>query len=60
MVEIQTSPRFICVTHFSEPSRASMAITAQAWRVSSRGSSGVGRRGAVLVSVPKKMVREAA
>ena len=37
-----------------------MAITAQAYFVSSRGSSFVGWRGALLVSVPKKMVFVAA
>src|SRR6516164_311367 len=59
MPPFQTSPGLIWVTHFSEPSRASMAMAEQAYLVSSRGSSLVGCRGALLVSVPKKMVREA-
>src|SRR5262245_15585473 len=54
------SPGLICVTHFSRPLAASMAMTAQAYLVSSRWSSFVGRRGALLVSVPKKIVFVAA
>src|SRR5262249_34504721 len=40
--------------------RTSKAITAQDSRVDIRGSSSVGRRGAVLTSVPKKIVPESA
>src|SRR5688572_10714514 len=56
----QMSPGLICVTHFSEPSRTFTAITAHDSRVSSRGLSLVGRRGAVLTSVPKNIVPDSA
>src|SRR5881394_470619 len=55
-----TSPLLICVIHFSEPSPIFTAITAHDSRVSSRGLSFVGRRGAVLTSVPKKIVPDSA
>ena len=51
------APGFTCVTQRSAPSRASRAITAHAYRVSSRGSSFVGRRGELFVSVPKSKTR---
>ena len=57
---VQTSPGLICVTHRSVPSRTSSAMTAHDSRVWSRGSSAVGRRGAVLTSVPKKIVPDSA
>src|SRR5262245_41146085 len=60
MALVHTSPGLICVTHFSAPLRASRAITAQDSRVDIRESSAVGRRGAVLTSVPKKIVPESA
>ena len=60
MALIQTSPGLIWVTHRSDPSRTSSAITPHDSRVPSFGSSAVGRRGAVLTSVPKKIVPESA
>ncbi len=56
MALVQMSPGLICVTHFSVPLRTSSAMIAHDSGVSRRGSSGVGRRGAVLTSVPKKIV----
>src|SRR5262245_63873940 len=56
MALVHTSPGLICVAHFSVPSRTFRAMTAHDSRVCSRGSSLVGRRGAVLTSVPKKTV----
>src|SRR6478736_187074 len=55
MPRCQMSPGLICVTHFSLPVVASMAMIAQAWSVSRRGLSFVGLRGELLVSVPKKI-----
>src|SRR4051794_13522900 len=60
MALVQTSPGLICVTHFSAPSPTARAMTAHDSRVSGRGSAAVGRRGAVLTSVPKKIVPDPA
>src|SRR5688572_19034659 len=60
MAFVQTSPGLSCVTHRSLPSRTPTAITAHDSRVCSRGSSLVGRRGAVLTSVPKNTVPDSA
>src|SRR5262245_53940853 len=56
MAFVQTSPGLICVTHLAAPSRTSSAMTAHDSGVSSRELASVGRRGAVLTSVPKKTV----
>ncbi len=57
---VQTSPGLICVTHFCEPSTTLSAITAHDSGVCNAGLSGVGWRGAVLTSVPKKIVSDSA
>ena len=56
MALVQTSPGLIWVTHRSVPSFTSSATIAHDSPVDIRGSSDVGRRGAVLTSVPKKIV----
>jgi hypothetical protein len=56
MALVQTSPGLIWVTHFSFPLSTSSAMTAQDSLVESRGSSVVACLGAVLTSVPKKIV----
>ena len=56
MALVQTSPGLICVIHFLLPSLTSSATTAHDSPVHIRGSSDVGRLGAVLTSVPKKIV----
>ena len=57
---VQTSPGLICVTQRSLPVCTSSATTAHDSRVCSRGSSDVGRRGAVFTSVPKNSVPDSA
>src|SRR5262245_23448587 len=56
MAFVQTSPGLICVTQRSLPLRTSTTMTAHDSRVWRLGLSLVGRRGAVLTSVPKKIV----
>src|SRR6202165_2982506 len=60
MAFVQTSPGLIWRTQRSAPVRTSSAMTAHDSGVCRRGSAAVGRRGAVLTSVPKKIVPAAA
>src|SRR5260370_29704833 len=60
MAFVQTSPGLILVIQRLAPSWTSSATTAHDSGVSNRGSSSVGRLGAVLTSVPKKIVPDSA
>ena len=60
MAFVQTSPGLICVTHRGFPVCTSSATMAHDSGVCRFGLSGVGRRGAVFTSVPKKSVLDSA
>src|SRR5262245_535098 len=57
---VHMSPGLSCVFHFRLPVRASRHTTAHESSVLRLGFSGVGCRGAMLTSVPKKMLLDSA